>query len=1081
MKTLHNEIIRASAGSGKTWRLVRRYLWLLANGAEPERIAAMTFTRKAAGEFFERILLELAEIATKPSRAKGYVDELDGELALKLLRKMLQRMDRLQLGTIDSFFATMAQCLPFELGLTGQGALMGEEDAKQAREDVLDELLLTVTRMPQKGALDELREAWKDASHGSEQNKPADTLLNWIGQLHNLFVECPDRIRWGGVEAVWPGGNDKFALADADMSELVAKLEGALDMSAFDKRAPEKWEKFFDEALSRNDADKLNDKAVEYMLKDERRGHAQLRLGGAEWLMWKSTKLDMKSGTALADVLDAIVARILRVRVRRTSAQFDVMRLYEGIYHRLVRSLGRLVFSDLGWLLSGRLRAARVSAEEWREQWEQMRTMLEFRMDSRFDHWLLDEFQDTSERQWEVLAPLLEEARQDAEGSRSVFLVGDLKQSIYLWRQAEPELFKHVERAWDDGRLMLHPLNESFRSCPAVLAMVNAIFMGADAELNTRFPGVDKLWSFDEHRCSEKVGALLGHAAFLCLPKDDEAEEESDESATSALIRKIQPLARNLTCGVLVRKNETARAFAAELRRQLHGMDVICESMEAVTVDNPATLALLSLFQLAAHPGDSRAWKHLLMTPLGEKLRAEKMTAGRLSALVRGSVAANGFLHVAREWADNLKAVLTECDDFTERRFAQFFELAAQFDETGSRDGDAFLQRARDHKVREVSARTNAIQVMTVHQSKGLEFDVVIMPELQGDALDNVARNRLFVARSGRGQVDWILDKPETTVAKRDETLNHALCQEKARAAFEGLCRLYVGATRARLGLYLVISASAKNFTNNEADILRARLGAESLGAHELDGLKCDSLWESGDRAWFEKYKLLPPQIEPTVAGASDAELGARLREVNRSIARRTPSGEESFCIKGSDLLSPGREQGRKMGLLVHELFASVEWFDGDLAALEQRWKLDGWSRDPGYVEAAKLVAKVLQEKETRAWFQQTSAARSVWVERKFDMLHDGDWISGEPDRVVLERDAKGGWKSAVILDFKTDSVSDEASIAAKAKGYASQLALYKMAISRLTGLGAADIRTALIFTDGALLRWVETKCYTAN
>lgn len=1074
MKTLQNEIIRASAGSGKTWCLVRRYLWLLANGAEPERIAAMTFTRKAAGEFFERILQKLAEIATEPALAKGYVDEISGERAVTLLRKILRRMDRLRLGTIDSFFAMMVQCLPFELGLTGQAALMGEADATQAREDVLDELLLTVTRMPQKDALDELREAWKDASRGSEQNKPADTLLKWIERLHNLFVECSERNRWGSEKMIWPDGCEKLALAEAEMSDLVAKLEGALDLSAFDKRAPAKWKKFFEESESRNDADRIADTTMEYMLKEDRGDHASLRLGGVEWLMWKRTVLDKNSGTALADVLDAIVARVLRVHGRRSVAQFNVMRLYEGIYHRLVRSPGRLVFSDLGWLLSGRLRTADHHVKDWETQWEQMRTALEFRMDSRFDHWLLDEFQDTSERQWEVLSPLLEEARQDADEQRSVFLVGDLKQSIYLWRQAEPELFKHVENAWDDGRLNLKPLNESYRSCPEVLALVNAIFLGADANLGTRFPGVNDLWNFDEHLCSGKVASLKGHAALLSEPKNEESDDDSQSSTVPALIEKIQPLSRGITCGVLVQKNETARALAAELRRKLPGMEVICESMEAVTLDNPATLVLLSLFQLAAHPADSKAWKHLLMTPLGEGLRSDKMTSGRLSALVRGSLAANGFLAVAREWTGRLKAALVECDAFTERRLAQFFEFAAQFDETGSRDVDAFLRLAREHKVREDTGHARAIQVMTIHQSKGLEFDVVIMPELQGGALDNVARNRLFVSRGQRGQVQWILDKPETCVAQHDETLAQELSREKARAAFEGLCRLYVGVTRARLGLYLIIANSERNITNNEADILRARLGGAEQSSYELDGANCDSLWETGERTWFEKFKIMPSRVEITSAPVAVETLGAMIREVNRSIARRTPSGEESFHIRGADLLSPGRERGRKMGLLVHELLASVEWFDGDAAALELRWKKARLHEQPGYESAARQVIGVLQAKEAGAWFQQTSASRSVWVERKFDMLLDGDWISGEPDRVVLERDAKGAWCSAMILDFKTDAVSDEASLVAKVKGYEPQLALYKKAVARLAGLAAAKINTALIFTDGAVMRLVK-------
>ncbi len=1067
MTALQNEIIRASAGTGKTYAVVRRYLWLLANGAEPERIVAMTFTRKAAGEFFERILQQLAEIAEHPEKAKGYVEELTGPGALELLRKMLRRMDRLRLGTIDSFFAMMAQCLPFELGLTGQAVLMGEDEGRLAREDVLDELLLTVARMKEKDALDELRESWKDASHGSEQNKPAETLLKWIGKLHSLFVECSERDRWGGENVVWPQGNAKFALADGDMAAGIAKLEGALDMAAFDKRAPEKWRVFFELTLSRHDADKIAMTDIEYMLKDDRRGHDQLRIGGAEWLMWKVAVLDQKAGTALADVLDAIVGRALRVHSRRSGAQFNVLRLYETIYHRLVRSRGRLVFSDLGWLLSGRLRTAGMSAEAWRERWSELRTALEFRMDARYDHWLLDEFQDTSERQWEVLEPLLEEARQDAEERRSVFLVGDLKQSIYLWRQAEPELFKHVENSWDGERLQLRPLNESFRSCPQVLKMVNAIFLGANAEFETRFPGVGALWNYDEHRCSSKVDGLKGHAAFLLLPSEEVADDANIALGISDLIRTIDPLMRRLSCAVLVRKNETARELSEELRRML-GMEVICETQEAVTMDNPATLALLSLFQLAAHPGDSMAWQHLLMTPLGPELRAEKTSPGQLSARVRGAVAANGFLFVGREWAERLMTALAKHNEFTDRRLAQFFEVAAEFDETGSRDIDAFLRLAREHRVREDVTSARAVQVMTVHQSKGLQFDVVIMPELQGDALDSVARNRLFVSRGQRGTVEWMLDKPEQVVVQRDEMLRAAQSKEKARQAFEGLCRLYVGVTRAKLGLYLIVAEGGKNYSNNEADVLRARLGTESPGVYPLEDEACECLWETGERDWYEMHEAV--SCMSLVVPAETPELGALLRGVNRTIVRRTPSGEETFRIKGAELLSPKRERGRQLGTLVHELFAAVEWFDGNEKALEQRWRAAGWHRAPAYEDAARLLMNSMRKPEIRGWFEQRGAMREVWIERRFDMLFDGEWVSGQFDRVVLERGEKGEWNGAMILDFKTDNVGDAGAMKKCAEGYAPQLALYKQAVARLTGLAIKQICCGLVFTAMAEL-----------
>jgi ATP-dependent exoDNAse (exonuclease V) beta subunit len=95
-------------------------------------------------------------------------------------------------------------------------------------------------------------------------------------------------------------------------------------------------------------------------------------------------------------------------------------------------------------------------------------------------------------------------------------------------------------------------------------------------------------------------------------------------------------------------------------------------------------------------------------------------------------------------------------------------------------------------------------------------------------------------------------------------------------------------------------------------------------------------------------------------------------------------------------------------------------------------------------------------------------------MERPFDLSIKGEWVSGIIDRVVLERDKKGAWTSAVILDFKTDDVSDPATLQERARGYAPQLALYAQAVSRLTHLPPDSIRTALIFTSVARIHWME-------
>lgn len=1060
MTELKNELIRASAGTGKTHSLVQRYLWLLEHGAEPERIAAMTFTRKAAGEFFERILQELA---TRSMSTAG------GGAALVLLRKVVRRMDQLRLGTIDSFFATMTQCLPFELGLTGKAALMSEAEATRAEEEVMDSLLLAIGRMNDAAALDELREAWKAASHGTEQGRPAEALATWCGRLHQLLIECPDPLKWGGAEAIWDAASPAFPISAAgqDLAAAVDRLEGVLDYAKFDKRAPQKWDDFFQAAREYDGFQKF-DKPIVYMLDSDRGDHSRLRLGGVEWKIWKAVPLDRQAGNALADVLEILVARALLVHLRRTRSQREIVRIYETTYHRQVRSRGRLVFSDLAWLLCGRVQTTAMAEHDW----EAMRTALEFRMDAKYDHWLLDEFQDTSERQWEVMSPLLEEARQDPEERRSVFLVGDVKQSIYLWRQAEPELFHHVETAWSGHRLQTTPLNESYRSCPQVLGMVNGVFLNAERELEALFPGLGRLWKFEEHRCSARVARLAGHAALVHVAALDEETTEEDGPITlgaANLIREINPIGRGLTCAVLVRSNRTARALSDALRRLL-GMEVICESQENVVVDNPSTLALLSLLQVAVHPGDSTAWEHLLMSPLREAINTQRLTRPALTARVRADLSNEGFLPVLQKWAEILRQALPAQDAFTSRRLAQLLDLAADFDESGSRDVGEFLSTARDHSVREDSASAQAIQVMTVHQSKGLQFDVVILPELQGEALDAVQRNRLFVARKERGTVGWMLDKPEKVVVERDDVLLTEQRREKARQAFEGLCRFYVAMTRAKLGLYVLLDPKKVRASNNEGRLLAMRLEPGfDPGPYDPVGVGGLATWEVGDRSWYLAHEVTKVQAQVASAVVPDANLGLLIRAVNKPLERRAPSGEESFVLRGGELLSTAREVKRQHGTRVHELFSAIAWLE-DVPDAVALWKTKGWvapdlASDGAGDPAAEEVLRVLSAPEVQPWFRQGGQRRTAWMERRFDYIEKGGWVSGIVDRVVVEWDERGDPIRATILDFKTDAVATEEDMAARAAGYAPQLALYVPAVMRMTGLKPEAIHKALIFT----------------
>jgi ATP-dependent helicase/nuclease subunit A len=664
-------------------------------------------------------------------------------------------------------------------------------------------------------------------------------------------------------------------------------------------------------------------------------------------------------------------------------------------------------------------------------------------------HWLLDEFQDTSRVQWRVIGGLVDEAIQDDSGARSFFSVGDPKQSIYLWRQAEPDLFDDILRAYPASGargLNTGQLSQSFRSAQPVLDAVNAVF-GDRTALETLLPeGTLKGFAFENHTASQTQ--LTGHAALLSPAAELDAEEPTIH-LTADLLNHLQPLQRGLSCAILVRSNAEARKITEALRAGT-GMEVVCESDQHPCTDNALTLALLSLLTLAIHPGDKQALEHLRMTPLWPQIETATDSSPLTIAKVQSLVYEKGFAAFMEVWTPRLWQVHPQMDAFHARRLSQMADIAAEFDALGSRDVDAFIQFAREYPLR-IRGGSLAVQVMTIHASKGLEFDIVILPSLDGTAMDTPRREEYLVSRSDEG-VNWVLETPPKVYSQLDPTLRAGLQETRRRTAFESLCRLYVAMTRAKRGLYFIASHPPKSGKAlKESRLLRETLGRDSSRPLTEESLSVVE-WETGNEDWFKAYPFIPAPVPDPVLLHSP--LGELLRETQPLPRRRTPSGEEAFKIKGSILFGEGREPGRRLGTLVHELFAEIEWTP-DIPSLEQRWLSQGLLLPEDFsaaegpaANALAMIRSVLDASACAAAFAQPGPHATVWRERSFDLVLDGEWISGTFDRVILDRDAEGRYLSAWIVDFKTDAAPDELSLQEKRAGYAPQIALYRQAIS---------------------------------
>ena len=1050
MRTVDNVMILASAGSGKTYALTNRFVRLLALGAKPDRIVALTFTRKAAGEFFDEILKKLAQAASDSAYAGQLANEIGTpEMGvpefLGMLRAVVAAMHRLRLGTFDGFFARIARNFPLELGLSGEFEILQEHAARVERGRVLRRLF---ERTGELGEVQrEFIEAFKRATFGADEKRLGAQLDAFLDQHQEIFLTAPDREYWGNAARIWPDG-EQWSVQKGSALESVKVLQAWVISANLELKQRERWGEFI-ESWSTWSPGVVPDRPLAYVLEkaleawdDVESGRAVLKFDR------KKQELSPAACAALADLTRQVVATEIARRMEITRGIHAVLQSYEAIYHDAVRRAGKLTFGDVQRLL--------VPSEDGPSALTQnpeddRRLFIDFRLDGEIDHWLLDEFQDTSFGQWSVLRNLVDEAIQDPTGARSLFYVGDVKQAIFAWREGDPRLFREIfdhYNAVRPGTIAEEHLIKSWRSGPAVIATVNRVF-GDAAVLDELFPGdASATWNREWRTHESAKPQHRGQTALLHA--DDEAGRFA---VVLAILQEIDPLARGLSCGLLVQSNQTAARLADYLRRE-GGLPAVAESDLHVCIDNPLGCALLALLKAAAHPGDTLAAEHLRMTPLGKILVQEGLgTSEAITRTVLAQIHAEGFERSMTFWIRRLEATLASDDEFSRERSRQFAAAAGLFDETGSRDVAEFIQFMERHVVRDVEGAA-ALRVMTIHKSKGLGFDLVFLPDLEGTKLDS-RREGLAVQKSADRRVEWVLDLPGKLFHLQDEVLSAHVRSAEADACYEGLSLLYVAMTRAKRAMYLITKPAGTSTSRNFPKLLAETLGETSqtisVGARAFTGA-----FAEGDGDWYRDIRAIPSEMPSPLVGGIE---GTAFRRPPRLSARR-PSGESFTELRGARLFSLEQNGAADFGTAVHELLAEVEW-GGDEAAVRHaaEWK----HRELASGAVAEALACLRAGELAEVWRKPLFG--EVWRERAFEVVIDATWVTGIFDRVVLERDRSGRITHVTVTDFKTDYVDSPKELLSAIGRHAPQLNLYRRVAGVLTGTPAERITCNLVFT----------------
>ena len=864
-------IIEAPAGAGKTELLTQRFLALLTTVKQPEEIVALTFTNKAAAEMRERIIssLEMAHRGTPPTEPHK---QTTYQLSLKALECdaqlqwcLLQTPSRLQVTTLDALCARLARQMPL-LSRLGSQPGIAADPAAHYQAAAQDTLQLLHTQQPIAETLARVLDHFDNDAHRLQPL--LESMLasrdQWLPHMRRVHIQdaeiaLTELVEWAlsDIAQVFDARLQSqlmpFARLAASQLQLDQQAGAALSVEAQRVHNLLDWQTPLQPVLA--DLPAWQGLATLLLTSKEIRQTAPTNLGANTPDAKDAFKLIKP---LLKDLKDAGHSPLLKRALGLPQPT------YAAAEQQLLQDLIDLlkVASAQLWL---QFQAAReVDFIEMAQQAlealgdELTPTDLQLQLDYTISHLLVDEFQDTSPSQIRLIERLT--TGWESQNHKTLFLVGDPMQSIYRFRKADVGLFIRV-REHGLGAMRLTPLQlyRNNRSDPAVVGWVNQSFKHIFPSTDNTHQGAVCFKAAHATRSAVPTAGVQVHPFFkgqaLTPATDDDSDTSDSADATDALdaldsdarrealhiihlIRQAQQQQPDGTIGVLVRARTHLHALVAELAQQqlrFQAVDIEALAERQIIAD------LISLTRALLHRADRVHWLAILRAPwcgltwadlhalagqdthstLWSLMQQDEVVArltpdGQQRLRHLRSVLQEAYAHQIqqrpRRWIEGIWQCLGGPLCLTQP--ADLLDAYAYFDALDriTQHGQLQLDRLDDEVSRLYAAPDPLgdpkLQLMTIHKSKGLEFDTVIVPGLHRKAPNDDKPLLLWdevLCNDGQERLVVASDAPRD-LADTPSALKYKLLKsfEQARGLHESQRLLYVAVTRAKRQLHLL-------------------------------------------------------------------------------------------------------------------------------------------------------------------------------------------------------------------------------------------------------------------------------------
>ncbi|MBU6210124.1 MAG: UvrD-helicase domain-containing protein [Planctomycetes bacterium] len=1094
----HRSIVTANAGSGKTYLLANRLIrWMIeaarrnaGGNCDAESILAITFTRKAAGEILDRVLRHLALGATSAASREqfetpGMIGRATEAEYAAVLAQVLDHLDRLSIGTIDGFFSRLGKAFAAELGLPAEWTIASDDQDHAQRALALSRLLEAKPKV--------VWELVRMVTDGAPKARLHDALLTSI-RTPLALLELADR--HGVGDAPWhalTADHVQFfegaqLLTAADLDAALRDLAAAPVATTKTGTPDSRWVKGRNTLLAAATRGDWRDVP-------ELGFAAKIASGGAYY----NVDPDQELVRCVRRIMHHALAIETKLIKQRIAGCVELARGFNEHAAAIRHAEGRYSFAEIGAAIARAHRLQDAGSDGLQE--------MRYRLDCAIQDLAIDECQDTSPDQYSVLAPFMDEIFA-SDSERRFIMVGDPKQSIYGWRGGTPALIGRIRTQRSGGLDADVQLAVSQRSHPAVMDLVNSVFGPSDTlTLADRLQSIDRAaidpaahhaallaagipapsavasfpidrvvadWTFVPHQSAARLqGKPASISASCTLP------EETWSAAAARVALAASQQRPGATIAILVNTNQQIGDVVQALRQL--GVGASDEGRGSL-MDSMVVAVLMALLRVAEQPLDQTALLMVTQAPVRTALDgivpipeyASAFACERLGASIRQALHERGLT----AWLDDVAQALTPLSSARDRvRVRQVLALAATAPADVASRPERFVRLVHSTGSRTVSG--DRIRVMTVHASKGLEFDEVILPALN-DPLDEVkATNGAWASiNDGPGGAPLAIGPVvRKDLAGRSPLLAAINTEARVIELFDGLSAFYVALTRAKSGVHFICTEPTKVDEPKLTPLWLLRVSIEEFGgaykrAFAIGGDRTKPFWGNGissaDVA-AALNELAPPRANATTRALPTVTVAEAV----------TASGPVRVALPeaGSDPIAMRR------GTIVHALLRQVTWAAPSAADLGRGGGLDDQAiarahalvqaelRSP--VPTAELAAAVELARAALAGPVGAALTKpdgpvewSVHGELPFQCARpgrEGGRMGGRMDRVVLGTDGSR-ITHAQVIDFKTGSVGmSEQQVL---DHYRDQMNDYRVAAAELTGLAPATIAVSLLMID---------------